>query len=92
MTHCFQRKRAEDLARAVERDALGNIDAESLVDVDADPRETLEELGMRDDAGAAADQIIARVLEHVDIPAVSQQQIRREEPAERSADNQRVRR
>ena len=45
---------------------------------------------MSDDTGAAPDEILARVLEDVNIPTAAQEEIGGEKPAERTADYQRA--
>src|SRR5258707_544889 len=75
----------------IERDALGDMDSESLVDSDADALQAREKLGMGDDPRAAADEVVARVLEYVHLPAATQQQIGGEEAAQRAADDERTR-
>ena len=83
-------QRAENCTAAVESDALGNVDAEALVERDADAREAFEKLGVRDDAGAAPDQVVTGVLENVDVPARAQQQVGGEKAAERAAGDERA--
>src|SRR5688500_18238671 len=83
-----QRQGPDDLAAAVEGDALGNVHAEALVERDADAREALEQLGVGDDAGAAADEVLAGMLEDVDVPAGASQQVGGEEPAQRAPSDQ----
>jgi hypothetical protein len=49
--------------------------------IDACPPEDLDHLGLKNDAAAAAIEIVGRALEDVDIPTDSAQQVSREEPA-----------
>ena len=54
---------------------------------DAASDQSVEQRGMGDDAGPAARQLVRNPLEDVDMPAVVAQQLRREQPAQRAADD-----
>ena len=66
-------------AQAVERDALGNLDAEVL-GAGAGRVERLEQFWMRGDAGAAPDQFHVRAFIDVGVPADLPQERRGEQP------------
>ncbi len=51
-------------------------------------RSALDQVGLRDDAGAAAGELALHPLEDVDLPAGAPQQQRRQEPAHRAADDE----
>src|SRR5262249_13618522 len=58
--------------------------------MDAEPTQRLDQIGLRDDAGAAVCKLALDPLENVDLPAVAPQQQRRQEPAHRAADDERA--
>ena len=64
------------------------FDPDRVVDADADPPHDREELFMDAEAGSAACQIAAGAFEYGDLPPDGAQQVRREQPAHRSADHQ----
>jgi len=63
-----QRTFADDASLAVDGDALLDLDAE-IARAGAAFFQRLEQLGVGGDAGAAADQLDGRALEHVHVPA-----------------------
>ena len=85
------RQRAQHRAVAAEGDAARDVDADAVTGRDADARQRVEEVGVGDDAGAAAGQRLRGLLEDLDIPAPALQQVGGEESAQRAADDQRAR-
>ena len=63
-----------------------------FVEGDADPPQHVDQLRMGADAGAAADEVSGVALEHDDVPADVAQEMRRQQSAERAADDQGARR
>ena len=78
----------QDLAVAVEADRPRRLDAHRLVEIDAGALEDGDELRMRAEPDAAARQFLVIALEHGGVPAGRAQQMRRDQPAERAADDE----
>jgi hypothetical protein len=66
---------------AIEADAVADRHAEALVHGNAESGKHGEELRVRADAGAARGEVVADLLEDLDLPAEIVQQVRGEEPA-----------
>src|SRR5581483_3458877 len=81
-----QRPLVLDAAVAVERDALGHLDAEPL-GAGAARGQRVEQLGMAGDAGTAADQLDPGALVDVDLPADLAQEGGGEQPRHRAAND-----
>ena len=75
-----------DAAQTVERDALGDLDAE-ILGAGAGCFERVQQFGMCRDAGAAADQLDVRALVHVGVPADLAQERGAEQSRHRAADD-----
>src|ERR1700722_7471893 len=72
----------EDLARDQRHAEIAGIEPERI-----EPR---DQLGLRDDTGAAAGELAADTLENVDVPAAPVQHDAGQKPAHRAADDQRA--
>ena len=81
-----QRALADDAPLAVDGDALFDLDAE-IARAGAAFLQRLQQFGMGGDAGAAADQLDRRALEHVDVPADPAQERGGEQARHRAADD-----
>ena len=77
-------------AAAIEADALEHPNADGLVHGQIQPAQGGDQLAVRADSGAAADQGLAHALEDRDVPADPAQRVRDEEACDRAADHQRA--
>ena len=84
-----QRTLADHAPLAVDGDALLDLDAE-VAGAGAAVLQRFQQFGMGGDAGAAADQLDRRALEHVDVPADPAQERRGEQARHRAADDDRA--
>jgi hypothetical protein len=79
-----------DLAAfAVEAHPVARLGAEPLLHRDAEAAEDREELPVRADARAARGEVVGHALVDVDLPSQVVEQVAGEEPAERTADDER---
>ena len=84
----FDIQRAEYGAALIECDTTFDINADGVVHRNTDVFQRSKQVGMGDDAGAAAVQRFCRLLEDFDVPALAVQQVGGEQSAQRSADDQ----
>src|SRR5882757_2245609 len=77
---------ADHPSLAIDGDALRYLDAE-IARAGAAALQRLQQFGVGGDAGAAADELHGRALEHVDVPADAAQEGRREQARHRAADD-----
>src|SRR5262249_26785897 len=81
------RELASHPTRRIEDFPGGDLDPE-IGRIDAEPAQRLDQIGLRDNAGAAPCELALDPLEDVDVPAGAPQQQRSQEAAHRAADDQ----
>jgi hypothetical protein len=79
-----------DFAGAVETDHFAHGDAHRRVERDAGATQDRDELRMSAEPNAAAGQIFVVALEHDRVPTAAAKKVCRQQPAERSADDERT--